>query len=244
MRVVVLAAGMSLRLGSLTKRRPKCLLSIDGDESLLGRILRLCAEAGLRSTNIVTGHGAQHVDEELQAIADRNWARTLSINTIFNARYTTANNCLSLLMGLTELHEPIVIINSDDIFDRNVLLGISEHGPTRLVIDNVKELTRESMKVYLEQDRICRIGKWLDTETSGGEYIGLAYIAGEDVPLLREKLGWVIGNDPQAFYEAAFDLMFKEIFVHPWYTNGLRWTEIDTQEDYQAAKRLVASGAL
>jgi len=241
MRAIILAAGLSRRLGALTRDIPKCLLSV-GQETLLRRTLRLCAEVDLKEIWVVTGHGAKHVEAEVADAVRSN--KQLDIRCLYNAEYATRNNCYSLELALPEEDETIVIINSDDFFDVDILRGIARQGPSELVVDNVKTLTAESMKVYVQDDKITRIGKWLDIEAAAGEYIGLARIGAGDIAGLRAALRETVENNPDGFYEHAFDLMFDQVEIKPWNTNGLQWTEIDISEDLVFARELITKGLI
>ncbi|MDK1030768.1 MAG: phosphocholine cytidylyltransferase family protein [Planctomycetia bacterium] len=243
MRTVLLAAGLSRRLGALTKNKTKCLLKV-GKETMLRRTIRSCMLAGLDNLLVVTGHGAEYVNAEIAAIREAGLSGGLTIDTLFNPKYETINNCYSLLMGLPETKESTIIINSDDVFDDRILQGIARDGPTVLVIDNVKQLTEESMKACVERELIRRIGKHLDVDTSAGEYIGLARIADKDIQGLRDALQYVVDHNPDGFYEEGFDIICEQTEVRPWYTDGLQWVEIDTEEDLSVARNLVKRGPL
>lgn len=239
MKTVILAAGVGRRLGALTKDIPKCLLQI-GQETLLRRTIRTCAQVGLRDLLIITGHRAKRVEAEVEDIRHAMWAGKLRLHSLYNPSYATMNNSYSLLLGLPKNNEPVIIINSDDVFDSRILQSIAKPGPTVFVVDNVKQLTtEESMKVYVEANRILRIGKGLDLNSSAGEYIGLARIAAEDVPCLREALEDVMANNPDGFYEHGFDIMLGQRQIAPSYTNGLKWTEVDTAEDLIRAREFI-----
>jgi len=240
MRVVILAAGEAKRLQPLTNKIPKCLLEVGGT-TILYRTIQICARVGLKDLCVITGHGAEHIDTEIEKIRKAEWAKNTNIRCIYNASYDDINNCYSLLIGLPEKNKnkPIIIINSDDVFDGRILKTISKDGPTVLVIDNVKKLTKESMKVYVEDNRIRRISKELDIKSSKGEYIGLARISAEDIECLRKALEDVVSNNPNGFYEHAFDLMFDKTKITPCYTDSLMWTEVDTIEDLTYARQLL-----
>jgi len=240
MRVIILAAGIAERLRPLTNNIPKCLLKVGG-QTMLYRTVQICAKLGLKDLCVITGHGAEHIDTDIEKIREAEWAKKTNIRCIYNASYDNINNCYSLLLGLPEKNknETIIIINSDDVFDGRILKMISQEGPTVLVIDNVKNLTKESMKVYVENKDIRRIGKGLDIKISVGEYIGLARIGVKDIESLRKALEDVVSNNPNGFYENAFDLMFDKTKIAPCHTDGLMWTEVDTLEDLAYARKLI-----
>ncbi len=232
---------MSVRFGSLTREKPKCLLQTSS-ETILHRIIRICARLRLRNLTIVTGHGEKYVKAAIENILNESWADGMKIMPLYNPEYAKINNCYSLLLGLPERDESVLVINSDDVFDSRILAGISRVRTSKLVIDNVKKLTKESMKVYLKGSYISRIGKWLDIDASAGEYIGLAKIVRRDIPALRKALLQVVTHNPNGFYEHAFDIMFDKTRISPYFTNGLKWTEVDTREDLAVARKLVKKG--
>jgi len=238
MRTIILAAGAGRRLRPLTNHIPKCLLKV-GNETILSRTIRMCALTGLKNLVIITGHGTQYVEDEIKNITSAACFKQQRITYIYNPFYARFNNSYSLLLGLPKRKESIIIINSDDIFDQKILNGIVDEGPTELVVDNVKKLTEESMKVYIENNNIIRIGKWLDTRNSTGEYIGLARIAATDVCYLHNALEEIVKYNPDSFYEHALDIIAKKRTIAAWKTNGLMWTEVDTAQDLAVACELI-----
>jgi len=196
-------------------------------------------DVGLKNLCIVTGHGRDYIEAEVDHIRQAFIKDSLEIECRYNRHYAKMNNCYSLLMGLPDKAETLVIINSDDVFDSRILDSIANGDTTELVVDNVKQLTSESMKVRIEEDTITRIGKWLEPKLSGGEYIGLARIAANDMALLRQSLQRVVEKNPGGFYEHAFDIMVDQTAIKPCNTDGLRWTEVDNYEDLIYTRELV-----
>ncbi|MHC5117715.1 MAG: phosphocholine cytidylyltransferase family protein [Planctomycetota bacterium] len=242
MRTIILAAGLGKRIRLLTKNKPKCLLEIEG-KTLIERTLNSCAISNLKEVVIVTGYAADKVEYEVQTILSRS-KLDLDVEYIYNSEYAKKNNCYSLLVGLPEHEEDIVIINSDDVFDSRILNGISQSSCTSLVIDNVKVLTEESMKVHVDDGKINKIGKWLDINSSFGEYIGIAYISSKDFDCLKQELLNIVETNPQGFYEHAFDEMFSKTLISYFNTDGLKWTEVDNVDDFKFACDLVKKDLL
>ena len=60
MKAIVLSAGQGRRLLPLTTDRPKCLLAIDGETTLLQRQLELLARCGVSRALVVTGFGGPY----------------------------------------------------------------------------------------------------------------------------------------------------------------------------------------
>lgn len=233
MKVILLAAGESKRLYPLTKEIQKCLIRF-GHTSLLEYTIEKCVNNGLNDFIIVTGHGAKLVERELKKIQKR---VKMKYETIYNDNYNKKNNCYSLLIGIENINGDIMLFNSDVLFDAEILKGIKNSRHSALVIDNVKKITKESMKVYVKNGKITQISKALPIRKSYGEYIGIAKIVKNDMNLLKKFLKKLVKRKPNSFYEGAFKLMPRIFRVVD--TNGLRWGEIDTFEDLRKVKKMV-----
>jgi len=196
-------------------------------------MIEKCVKNGLSDFNVVVGHGAEFVREELKMIQKN---LKMRYKTIFNDAYDKKNNCYSLLLGLEEINSEVVIFNSDVFFDTAILEKIKNLKYSALVVDSVKKLTRESMKVYVKKGRVVGISKTFPIRRSYGEYIGIAKVVGGDVDLLKRKLKKVVEEKPNSFYEGAFQLMPRVFRVVD--TDGLMWGELDTFEDLKRLKEI------
>lgn len=234
MKTIILAAGKSERLRPLTNKIPKCLVEID-KTTILERIVKNCLKSNLDDLIIVSGHGHDYVEKEIEKIKSK---YNFKVNIIYNDHFYDMNNCYSLYLGIKNLSEDIITINSDDVFDNNILMKLSKNKNTSLVVDNVKKLTAESMKVYCDS-KITDINKNLDIKKSYGESIGIARIQKEHLNLLKKSLEKIVNNNPDLYYEDAFQVMFEKIDFKPHNTDGLKWTEIDTASDLKIAKKLI-----
>ena len=234
MKTIILAAGISQRLRPLTNKIPKCLIKID-DCTILERTIENCVKNKLQDIIVVIGHGHDYVKQELGKLKEK---YSIDLGLIFNKHYEDMNNCYSLYLGIKEMEESIIVINSDDVFDDRILTNLCKEDKTSLVIDNVKNLTEESMKIYYN-DSITDINKKLNIKKSYGEYIGLAKIDKQNIDLLKYSLDKVVKENPDLYYEDAFQLMFNQTNFKVCNTDGLKWTEVDTPKDLEIAKKLI-----
>lgn len=239
MKTIILAAGIAKRLQPLTNKITKCLLKIDG-ETILSKTIKSCINNDLKDVVVLTGHGDEFTKEEIKNIVLKNKITDLKIKTIYNPEYSTKNNCYSLKLAVKDLNEDIIVINSDDVYDEKILAKLMPIPSSALVIDNVKTLTEESMKIYYVNGKVTDINKKLIIDKSYGESIGIAKIAKKDIDCLKKCLDEVVRTDSNLYYEDAFQLMFKEVDFKVCDTDGLKWTEVDTPEDFEMAKKLVS----
>ena len=99
MKTIILSAGRGSRLQGLTAERPKCLLDISG-RSLLEWQVRALEAAGVAEIVVVTGFGASHVEDALQAMERGGVAPgTQSFAVLDSAIRTSSGSFAAPLLG-------------------------------------------------------------------------------------------------------------------------------------------------
>jgi choline kinase len=239
MKAVILAAGAGKRLARMGWDKPKCLLPCPGG-TLLDNTLEALGDRDISDVVIVVGYKRELVEQAAKR-------HTIRCQFVVNPDYATTNTIYSLWLTREHLPGGFVYFNSDVWFDREVLdrLLPGEHGRSAEDVSAlavaIAPVASEDVKVIVDDERrILRIGKELPCEQSFGEFVGIARFAptacGCLVEALRnrcEKLG-----EKGLFFEAALDdtLSRHRYLATP--IGDLRAIEIDTPEDYAAAKSL------
>jgi L-glutamine-phosphate cytidylyltransferase len=243
-RVVVFAAGKGSRLGTLTEDRPKALLPLDdvATPTVLDRLLEQFLETGFQTVAVVGGYAFGVLTEHLERYAGR------PVSTIYNGTYETVNNIGSLALAEEYLGRGGFISNVDIVLDNGIVeiaARSAEADPERsfLVVDPNVHVEAEEMKVAVDDaGRARAINKQLPVEDSIGEYIGLAYLSPADAPVVLEAARALLSRgETSLYYEDAIASVLDRMDLHVVSTDGLPWTEIDTVEDYERARRLVPS---
>ncbi len=237
MLAVILAAGFGSRLGHITQKIPKALITV-GEKPIIVRNIELLEESGVNDFVIVTGYKSVKLRRRLErAFPDSN------ISFVHNYHYRSTNNIYSLYLAMKKVSSEFVILNSDIIFHKNILRRLidSEKENLTISVDFRDEIGEEEMKVVVENDRVVRISKKIKPSVADGEYIGIAKVTDESVDDLRMSVEETIRTKGKGvFYEEAFQHMInlgKTINYEP--TSGLPWTEIDTPEDLKFAREVV-----
>lgn len=234
MIAIILAAGTGKRLMPLTKDIPKTLIEVNG-KTILESTIKKCFSNGIEKFVVIVGHKKETVVKECNIIKMK---LNVDICLVENVRYLDTNTAYSLSIALDHIFDDILIINGDNIFDELIIKNLLKTDNTALVIDNVKVLTDESFKVVLNGTRIEHMGKDLNINKSTGEFIGISKINIKKLDLFKSKLQMVLNNNPQQYYDIAFEEFSKVSVIDVLYTNGLKWTEIDTLDDLETAKKL------
>ena len=235
MKVLFLAAGKSERLKPLTSEKTKTLLELDG-VSILEHSVRSLISRGYKDYVFVSGHGHNYLADELERLSK---IQKFSYEIVFNSDYAVKNNCYSVLIALEHLDDHVLLINSDVVYDPEILDSVRGSVDTSLVIDNYKILTPESMKVYADKSRVTHIHKGLDIKKSFGEYIGISVINKNHLSLLKSSLKKIVREDPDQYYEDGFALMFKKVPFKVASTKRRKWVEVDDFRDLRKAKNLL-----
>ena len=235
MIAIILAAGTGSRLMPLTKNIPKPLLEI-GDMSLMERMMINCISNDINEFVIVLGHKKERVIEKIDYLKEKYHVK---IDFIENKKYSQTNTSCSVNLATQKLEDDVLIINGDNVVDERIISGLLKINETALVVDNYKELNEESFKLRIKNNVIMEIGKGIDIDTASGEFIGISKVSKTDLDLFNSILKDLIAEDVQNYYDLAYKDLSKKSNMHYFYTNGLKWTEIDDKNDWQYAHTLI-----
>lgn len=221
---IVLVAGMSTRIRSLTGGLPKSFLEIAG-ESLIARTLRLLRSAGIENITLVTGFEAETFTSAFP-----------ECNFVHNPDFATTNTSVSLSLALNARkggkERPVMVVNGDVYYEEGILEAMLERREHTLAAVKRHDLCEEEVKVFVDGERITRIGKHLDDRQSYGEAFGIYLLNARFVTYMRQELN-VMGNR-RIFYEEAMDRLLgggHDIRLHD--VGDAIVQEIDFVEDYE-----------
>jgi choline kinase len=235
MKAIILAAGTGSRLMPLTKDMPKALLEIN-DLSIMERMIINCISCDVKEYIIVLGYKKERVIEKIDYLKKK---YNVKIDTIENKDYSQTNTSCSVKLAIERLDEDILIINGDNVVDVGIISGLLDINETALVVDNYKNLNEESFKLKIEHNKIIEIGKNIDINSASGEFIGISKVSKDDLGLFNSFLEDLIEKDVQNYYDLAYKKLSEITIIKYFYTNGLKWTEIDDKNDWEYAQALI-----
>jgi choline kinase len=247
---VILAAGMGTRLMPLTRDIPKAMLKIN-DTTLLERMIKNCINADISKFIVIVGYNRDKVIDLCPEIAEK---YDIEIKTIVNEKYDVTNTSVSTYLAskfIEENPEDFILVNGDNVVDPEIITRLAECENTGMIIDNFKDLNEESFKLIIKDEvlnddgsiangEIAAIGKGLDIPSSTGEFIGVSKVIGDDIADFNRILERLIDEDPQNYYDFAYEDLSKIKTIDFVLTNGLKWTEIDDHTDWENAQKLVS----
>ncbi len=236
----LLCAGGGTRLRPLTDDRPKALIDVGG-ETILARAVRLLARAGVDHIVIATGYRAEAVR---RALLDCD----LAVTFCHNADFERTQNSVSLHRCVESLRgRAFFKLDGDLLFHPDVITRLeADPGPLSVAVDRSGTLGEEEMKVMTEGNVIERFGKKLEPARCSGESIGIEKLdaaAGE--LLFRALADAERSGRTDLYYEDVYsELIADGLSARAVDVSDLAWTEIDTPDDLEGAKRLVSAGRL
>lgn len=238
MKAVILAAGVASRLRPLTLHIPKCLLKI-GEKSLLERAIDALVKNGITEIVIVTGY----LQEQIVTFV-RSRFSDLAVEFIYNEQYDSTNNIYSLWLAKELVKgEDIILLDSDILFDSELLSMIIRTPQSNALALNVHPLGEEEIKVITDaRGYVKEISKVCSISDACGESIGIEKMSKVYIDELFKELDRMIVEEQlvNVFYEKAFErLIEKGQTFYVVDTSSFFSMELDTVHDFEQATYLL-----
>ncbi len=242
MNALILAAGRGRRLWPYTSERPKCLLKLGAHSILEHQLLRLAA-AGVTRIAVVAGFGLEAVRAECSRIRRPG----LTVRVVYNPFYADADNLISLWAARAEFGRDVLVLNGDNVFHPAVP-GLLLHEPMalatqpaacRLLVRRQTGYGTEDMKVSMNGDALCRIGKDLDPTQTDAVSIGVMRFRGAGIDALQRALEEAVRSDGALgnyYLDCVQRLADSDMTVACLDVGDLACVDIDTPQDLHAVR--------
>ncbi len=240
MKAIILSAGQGKRLLPLTTDRPKCLLMVDDERSVLDVQLGSLARSGVERAVVVAGFGAHHVERHLECEP----VPGIQVELLYNPLYAMTDNLTTCWMSRHLMDEDFVLLNGDTLFEDPVLQRLLDQAasPITVTVDHKREYDDDDMKVSIDEEgRLLAIGKSLKPEMVNGESIGMLRFRGAGPKLFRDALERSIRlpGALDAWYLSVVNELAQEVSVDTTSVRGFWWREIDDRRDLEDVRRTI-----
>lgn len=234
MKAILLAAGLGSRLGILTKDIPKATVEV-GSIPLINRVISFTETFISKDIIVIGGYNCEHL---WQVIDDSR------IRKIENPEYRKGNY-FSLYCAREYLDDDFLIMNIDHLYPSHLARMIKEtDNGIWAVVDFDRRLYQDDMKIRIDgnvdnNSHITAISKELE-EFDGG-YCGITIVRGPAIEDYKEAFNNVARQErDQAVVEDVLEELIR-LNKPPRFLDisGIRWLEIDTQEDLANAERII-----
>lgn len=245
MKVIIIAAGLGIRLNPLTDDMPKCMLDIGG-KSILQRQLDVLKECDIDDIVIIRGYKKELIDYP-------------DVKYYYNDNYQNNNILASLFYAEEEMEGEFIVSYSDILYKRQVVEKLLAcKASISLVVDTKwKEIyenrtehpVSEAEKVLVKDNRVIKIGKDpITADEAYGEFIGLSKFSAEGAKVLKsnyhrvkkEFAGKPFQHEGRIFEDAYLTDMLQELIDKGYKVVNVDvkdgWREIDTVQDYKRVR--------
>jgi choline kinase len=236
-KVLILAAGMGVRLMPLTRNTPKSLLDLGHGLTLLETQLEAIRECGVEEVVLVTGYRSEQIEAK---IAHDDGFR---FRIVYNPFYASSNNLVSAWLAQPHVGEDYLLVNGDDVFDPAVMRRLLEaDDDLTMMVSRKAAFDDDDMKVVTQGERVLRVGKGLDEGEANGESIGMMRFRARGARAFADELERMVRTPEglQTFYlhalqnlmDAGFPVSFRECAPE-------EWAEVDFHPDLRTLKEQV-----
>ena len=154
MKALILNSGIGKRMGVLTKEQPKCMTELHDGDTILSRQLRQLSAYGISDIVITTGFYHDAIQEYCASL-------NLSLNYTFvqNSKYDSTNYIYSIYLAREHLHDDILLLHGDLVFQDVVLDDVIESKDSCMVVSSTVELPEKDFKAVIDSEgRIQKVG--------------------------------------------------------------------------------------
>lgn len=233
MRAIILNSGVGSRMGSFTDDKPKCLVTLKGDETILSRQIRMLIKAGVNDILITIGPYGDMIPRYVQdAFPD------VPVRYVRNEDYDTTNYIYSMYLADEYMREDLLLMHGDIVMEENVLdMILRQNGANLAIVDSTVPLPDKDFKARLAANgEIREIGTGLPKEKDVVFLLPLYRLSAKFMqPWMEEIGGFVERGETGVYAENAFNTISEGMDLKPLDIKGGLCMEVDTIEDLHSA---------
>lgn len=233
MTYIILVAGQGRNLQPLTLSRPKTLYRLDGNTTVLQRLVRSIRKHDKEAEIVVVvGFMYKHIQKELE---DDN------VMFVLNPFYAATSSMGSLWFAKDYIQrENVTIINGDIVMSDKLMNDvICSHTDVPYVLLDSTKIDGNKYNVQVQGEKVCVMSKNL-TEFIGN-YASVVKLDAVSSRFVLEQLDLMVNEGMynlffedslvQMIFDKNFELYYKDI-------KDYQWTEVDNVDDLLKARQI------
>lgn len=231
MKALILNSGRGTRLGHLTKDKPKCLLEISENDTILSRQLKMLCKLKITEAIITTGPFENQIKNSCHKLG-------LPLNIVFvnNANYFETNYIYSVYCAEKLLNDDVLLMHGDLVFSQEALNKVFSSWVSSMAVNNNAQLSKKDFKAVVKEGRIVGIGI---------EFFKNSVAAQPLYKLLKKD--WLIwleeictlcrAGQVNCYAEKAFNNVSEQCRIYPVNVDGNLCCEVDTTDDLNKVRK-------
>lgn len=235
MKAIILNSGIGKRMGTLSRQKPKCLIELTQDETILSRQIQLLTNNDINEVIMTTGPFEEKIKKYLTTKFPK-----VDIKLVNNPNYSITNYIYSIfLIPRNLINEGIILMHGDMIFEDIVLKKVINSQNQNCVLVNKKiQVPNKDFKGKIESGSIKKIG--VDLFGPNCYLLMPLYKLSKNSFLIwmNEIERFIDKGATTVYAENAFNTISDQLIIFPVYFEDELCMEIDTVEDLRLAKTL------
>ena len=151
-QAIIFNSGIGKRMGPLTQNKPKALLKLINEETILSRQIRILKSVGIKEIIVTTGPFHDQIEDAIKQFEE------LDIKLIHNPLFDSTNNIYSLWLIKDLIKDMNLILHGDLVFNESLLIDlVSDHRENLVVIDKYNQGHHKDFKAFIHEEKIINI---------------------------------------------------------------------------------------
>jgi len=232
---LLLAAGMGSRLAPLTDSAAKCLVGLSG-VPILERLIRTLGAHGFTRLVVVIGHESDSIQDYLgDHLGD------IDISYVTSTLYRTTNNIYSLWLARDVIDEPVLLLESDLVFDEALLTEMLR--PDTIAVSRQLPWMNGTTVTLDSADGVSAfcLGEASRPDATHYKTVNIYSFSRATWRAICKRLDtYIAAKRTGDYYESVFAEMVGDgsMCLSPVLFEANSWYEVDTLEDLTAAELL------
>lgn len=235
MKGLILNSGSGSRMGELTLNKPKCLVEIGADETILSRQIKQLVACGITDIIMTTGPFKGMIQKYLEKEFPH-----ITLTYVQNDDYLITNYIYSMYLADKYIREDLILMHGDIVVDTKVLSELIESSePNLVLVEENAPLPKKDFKARIKDQIVTEIG--LELFGKDCNFLLPVYkLNKKSMGLWMDEINkFKERNDLKVYAENAFNNISDSMNLKPMGLNGKLCMEIDNPEDHKKATKLL-----
>ena len=224
MKVLIMAAGRGTRISRYISGKPKCTVDI-GNITLIENTINEFKARGINDIALVLGYRGSIIEEIL---------KNHGVKFYYNDFFDVTNSIASIWFAKDFIDDDMIIMNGDVYLEPSIIDDILKEKLNPVLFSDETRKEEADYKFFYEKGKLIKYGKELEGDDITGEYIGVARINKDFLPIFKKELHSLIKSQKHdVWWENVLYSLIKEHNIYVKDVCGKFWAEVDFIEDYE-----------
>ncbi|ADQ13540.1 sugar phosphate nucleotidyltransferase [Halanaerobium hydrogeniformans] len=238
MQALILNSGLGRRMGELTDKKPKCMVEINNNQTILSRQLDILRDNYITDIVITTGP----YESEIKKLIKKNY-ENLNIQLINNNKYDKTNYIYSMYLAKEIISEraDVLLLHGDLVFNDKILKKINSAVFDNFVLINKnKKNPSKDFKAIIEDYNVKKIDVNLEGNNAFSLQPFYKFKYNDFKVWLNEIGNFIMNGENKVYAEKALNqVLNKKIELKYVDIGSLLCMEVDNKEDLKRVQEIL-----